>query len=89
MDSNSEWVDLPGPASWWPESDTKSHQDFAISDRKEGLKEAVEMLMGKDIPDDGSFERMYPSTSEFWLMDFQSAKDFGLFSRFANLERRF
>lgn len=58
-----EWVDLPGPAEWWPEDDKKIDRlGFGFSDQKYGHKEAFLLVTSK--PDEfvkEAYSRVFPS----------------------------
>ena len=66
-----EWVELPGPAEWWP--DTEDRLDatgFKFSTKSpKGLQAAMLMVYATEEPEDGSYQRIFPSNSELWVMD--------------------
>jgi hypothetical protein len=66
-----EWVDLPGPAAWWPESDTKlDATGFYISDGSwEGHFLAYKMMREPQEPQDGSYQRIYPSNAKLFVIE--------------------
>jgi hypothetical protein len=68
---DDEWVDLPGPASWWPKSDAQiDATGFHFSTKSpEGHKEAILVMYAAKEPEDGSYQRVFPSDSEFWVME--------------------
>lgn len=61
-----EWVDLPGPANWWP--DDIDSTGFFFSE-KGGHYEAWQVVVAKELPADGSYERIFPAHDDLWLMD--------------------
>ncbi|KAH8650262.1 hypothetical protein BGZ60DRAFT_421926 [Tricladium varicosporioides] len=76
-----EWVDLPGPASWWPiqksigpEQLSESHKvfdqlGFKLYENKAGYFNAWKMVMEPFEPTDGSYNRILPSEEELVLLD--------------------
>ena len=65
-----EWVDLPGPADWWPEDDNMiDATGFYFSSRSsKGHEAAIKMAFAAEEPKDGSYQRILPSKSELFLM---------------------
>ena len=61
------WVELPGPADWWPDSVDKTGFGFSIS--QTGHEEAMRMVIGQGEPENGLFDRIYPSDKELILME--------------------
>jgi hypothetical protein len=63
------WVDLPGPADWWPEDSEIDRTGFAFSDRRSGHYEAYRLIHADQEPSDGTYERVLPSGTDLVVME--------------------
>jgi hypothetical protein len=68
---DDEWVDLPGPAAWWPDSEAEiDATGFNFSTKSpKGHEAAITLLYAAKEPADGSYQLVFPSDSELWVMD--------------------
>jgi hypothetical protein len=67
---NGDWVDLPGPASWWGDDNSIDATGFRFSTISAGAhKAAWEIVRAPELPADNSYDRIAPSHSDLWLMD--------------------
>ena len=69
---DDKWVDLPGPASWWPKNIDSTGFNFPEKD-SQGYMDAWKIVEAEELPTDGSYERILPAHSELWLMPDTSA----------------
>ena len=69
MFPGEEWIDLPGPAEWWPDDYDINEAGFAFLTDVSGCEEAFKMILTKDEPEDGSYERILPSGTELRLLE--------------------
>jgi hypothetical protein len=77
-DDDPEWATLPGPADWWPEDIDST--GFCFSGEKSGHFEAYKMIHEKQVPNDGSYERIFPSSTDLLLMPKSLISDMALTS---------
>jgi hypothetical protein len=62
-----EWVDLPGPAQWWP--DDIDSTGFIFSDQSTGHKEAMLMVENDELLDEDLYYRLFPSHTDLRVME--------------------
>jgi hypothetical protein len=88
---DNEWVDLPGPAEWWPEDEGLDATGFQFSDQKYGHKEAWLMVMGDKEPEDGSYNRVFPAEDDLLIMEDNSMSRMALkaFAELSSSKMRF
>lgn len=64
------WVELPGPADWWPEGEEDLNATgFFFHPPASGYKEAYEMIYAEKEPEDGSYNRIFPSANNLYIME--------------------
>ena len=69
-DEEDGWVDLPGPASWWPKSEAElDATGFYVPTRSpEGYVAAMEMVWdAEEEPKD--YKLVLPSEDDLWVME--------------------
>jgi hypothetical protein len=67
---SDEWVDLPGPAEWWP--DNKNDLDatgFCFSDKKTGHKQALDMVLTTGKVDLFAYRQVSQSEDDLFIKD--------------------
>jgi hypothetical protein len=68
--ANDDWVDLPGPAEWWPDSITAiDATGFTFSDQSTGHMEAMQLVLSKEAPDEELYQRLFPSHTDLRVMN--------------------
>jgi hypothetical protein len=67
---DNEWIDLPGPAEWWPESiDEIDATGFTFSDQTTGHEEAMKLVLSKETPNEELYQRLFPSHTDLRVMN--------------------
>jgi len=63
-DEDDGWVDLPGP-----EDSEIDNTGFAFSNQPSGHYEAYSLIHSDEEPIDGTYDRMFPSSTDLFIMD--------------------
>ena len=64
----ADWVDLLGPASWWPDDYNKEEYRFAVP-VENGHKKAFELLRKRWEVEPKDYELIFPSDQDLRMME--------------------
>ena len=64
---DDEWIELPGPADWWPEDEAIDSTGFYFLEPNPGYRQALELVLASKYPNDGSYERVLASDDTLLL----------------------
>lgn len=65
-----DWIELPGPASWWPENDEDlDATGFYFSGYNTGHYEAMQLVLASEKLEGNLYERVFPSYSDLRIME--------------------
>ncbi|TAQ84284.1 hypothetical protein B7494_g7388 [Chlorociboria aeruginascens] len=76
---DDEWIELPGPADWWPDDQKKlDATGFVFSEIKHGHLAAFHMLlMDESLIDEDEYGRLYPYEDDLYIMEDDSTSRMG------------
>jgi hypothetical protein len=64
---DAEYVELPGPAEWWPENYDYEKHGFAVPAVDNGYQEAFAMVFSDEEPERYAF--VFPSDDDLRVME--------------------